>query len=113
MPRDEAGTTPPFSVRIGKDLPEERMITCRYSLEPGAHLTVEVEFQRQHQVTYLFTSVHHCIFLEVYTMCLVANLNLVVCAVCAVPLVVCFSPCNICNSLDTTIDSRATDPGTA
>lgn len=51
MPRDEVGTTPPFSVRVGKDLPEETPITGRHSLEPKAHLTVEVEFQRQNQVT--------------------------------------------------------------
>ena len=53
MPRDEAGTTPPFSVRIRKEPSEERPITCRHSVEPGAHLTVEVEFQRQIQVTSL------------------------------------------------------------
>lgn len=82
MPRDETGTTSPFSVRIGKELSEEKPITCRHSLEPGAHLTVEVEFQRQIQVTPLSYEFRHCILLEMSPVGLEANFA--VCAVCAV-----------------------------
>lgn len=53
MPRDEAGSTPPFTVRIGRDPPDENPVACRHSLEPGAHLVVEVDFQRQSQVSWL------------------------------------------------------------
>lgn len=91
MPRDEAGTTPPFSVRIGTELPEERPVTCRHSVEPGAHLIVEVEFQRQNQVTSFVYEVHHCIMLEVSTVCLVCS-KLGCSAVCALPLVTHSSP---------------------
>lgn len=60
MPRNEVGVTPPFVVRILGEHSclsslhaEDRPDTRRYSLEPGAHLAVEVEFQRQKKVKIL------------------------------------------------------------
>ncbi|CAM9639743.1 unnamed protein product [Ectocarpus sp. 4 AP-2014] len=61
MPRDDAGRAPPFIVRIGNELDSSLRHTQeeegggeeggrrRYSLAPGTHLEVEVEFKRQNQ----------------------------------------------------------------
>lgn len=59
MPRDEAGSTPPFAVRI-LNKPDPSVLrsegkngalaTPRCNLEPGAHVPVEVEFRRQDKV---------------------------------------------------------------
>ncbi|CAM9827984.1 unnamed protein product, partial [Ectocarpus fasciculatus] len=56
MPRDDAGRPPPFMVRIGNEIHsslrhkhEEEGGHRRYSLDPGTHLEVEVEFKRQSQ----------------------------------------------------------------
>lgn len=61
MPRDEAGTKGPFTVRVGPMLDaslldsesDEREMQGRrrYRVDPNQHLSVEVEFRRQTQAS--------------------------------------------------------------
>lgn len=65
MPRDEARTEGPFTVTVGpvldvsllhsesKDQEQQKMQSRhRHRLDPGAHLSVEVEFRRQTQASH-------------------------------------------------------------
>lgn len=61
MPRDDTGRLPPFTVRIENELDSSLLHAPagggvgrggrgRYTLQPGSHLAVEVEFNRQDEV---------------------------------------------------------------
>lgn len=64
MPRDEVGTQGPFTVTVGpvldgsllhsesKEQEQTMQSRHRYRLDPGAHLSVEVEFRRQTQASH-------------------------------------------------------------